>query len=140
MTKHDQPPADNPYDAYNATNGNGDNLRKFSDELLQKYKGKVLELYIGDQCETLNFDEFSVPQNCSIFGKLIDVLDRFIILDCYFIEPKTRQLKTGNHIYINAFQIRAMSEVNGRGSLGDIFLHVNDAKTVRKLILQDLIK
>ena len=134
MSKPPQSP-DNPIDAFNA---NGDNLRKFSDELLIKYKGKVLELYIGDQCETLNFDDFSVPQNCSIFGKLIDVLDRFIILDCYYFDHKAKQLRTGNHIYINAFQIRAMTEVNGRGSLGDIFLHVNDAKTVRRLILESM--
>lgn len=126
---------DNPYEAYGVANTGGDNLRKFSDELLQKYKGKVLELYIGDQCETLDFQDFSVPQNCSIFGKLIDVLDRFIILECYYIDAKTKQLKKGNYIYINAFQIRAMTEVNGVGSLGDIFLHVNDAKAVRKLIL-----
>lgn len=129
---------DNPFEAYNAPNG--DNLRKFSDELIQKFKGKVVELYIGDQCETLNFEDFSVPQNCSIFGKLIDVLDRFIIIDCYYFDQKTKKLKTGNHVYINAFQIRAMTEINGAGSLNDIFLHVNDAKIVRKLILEGMKK
>src|SRR5271163_4101897 len=126
------PPSDTPFNPFDPLAGGGDNLRKFSDELLTKYKGKILELYIGDQCETLNFDEFSVPMNCSIFGKLIDVLDRFIIIDCYYFDTRSKKLMTGNLIYINAFQIRAMSEVNGRGSLGDIFLHVNDAKTVRK--------
>ena len=136
MSKPDKPAPDNPFEAYNSANGNGDNLRKFSDELLIKYKGKVLELYIGDQCETLNFEDFSVPQNCSILGNLIDVLDRFIILDCYYVDAKTKQLKTGNNVYINAFQIRAMTEVNDKGSLGDIFLHVNDSKLIRKLILQ----
>lgn len=138
MSKTPPSSPDNPFDAYNSANGNGDNLRKFSDELLTKYKGKILELYIGDQCETLNFDEFSVPMNCSIFGKLVDVLDRFIIIDCYYFDPRSKRLMTGNHVYINAFQIRAMSEVNGKGSLGDIFLHVNDAKTVRKLILETM--
>jgi hypothetical protein len=134
-----QSSSDNPYDAYNAANG-GDNLRKFSDELLEKFKGKIIQLYIGDQCETLNFEDFSVPQNCCICGKLIDVLDRFIILDCYFFDPKSKQLKTGNHAYINTFQIRAMTEINGIGSLSDIFLHVNDAKLVRKLILEGMKK
>lgn len=139
MSKSPAAPPDNPFEAYNSANGNGD-LKKISDILLTQYKGKILEIYIGDQCETLNFDDFSVPQNCSIFGKLIDVLDRFIILDCYFFDPKSKTLQTGNHIYINAFQIRAMTEVNGKGSLGDIFLHVNDAKTVRRLLLQSMKK
>ncbi len=102
---------------------------------MHKYVGKVLEIYIGDQCETLNFEDFSVPQNCSIFGKLIDVLDRVIILDCYYIDPSTKALKSGNITYINSFQIRAMTEVNAKGSLADVFLHSKSAHKVRKLIL-----
>ena len=121
----------NPYDAYSATGS--DNLRKFSDELIAK-KGKIIEIYIGDQSETLNFDEFSVPKNCSIFGRLIDVLDRFVILDCFYIDQATKQLRTDNRVFINTFQIRAMTEVNGVGSLQDIFLGVDAAKKVRSLI------
>lgn len=115
-----------------------DNIKKFSNELLNNFIGKTIEIYLGDVIETLNFDDYSVPQNCSIFGKLIDVLDRFIVLDCYFFDHKTKTLKNGNILYINAFQIRAMSEVNDKGSLADIFLHVNDVKIVRKLILETL--
>lgn len=122
------------FDLNSTTNG-GDNLRKFSDELLNKFMGKTIQIYIGDISETLNFDEISIPQNCCIFGKLIDVLDRFIIIDCFYIDQQTKTLKTGCEVYINTFQIRAMSEVNHKGSLNDIFLHINDIKTIRKLIL-----
>jgi len=123
---------ENPFESYNVLSGD---LRKFSDELLIKFKGKVLEIYIGDQSETINYDDYSVPKNCSIFGKLIDVLDRFVIFDCYYIDPKTKTLRSENYVYINLFQIRAMTEVNGKGSLGDIFLSVDDSKAIRKLIL-----
>jgi hypothetical protein len=108
-------------------------LKLFSDELLA-LKGKYLELYIGDQCETMNYDEISVPQNSSIFGKLIDVLDRFIILQCLYV--KNGEVLTGNKIYINAFQIRAMTVLDGLGSLNDIFLNVKDAALVRSVIKQ----
>jgi hypothetical protein len=133
MYKPDKTQPDNPLETF--TNGNVDNLEKMSDLLLQKYKGKILEFYIGDQSETINFDDFSVPVNCSIFGKLIDVLDRFIILDCYYFDSISKQLKIENRVYINFFQIRAISEVNGKGSLSDIFLHSKHAIIVRKLIL-----
>lgn len=132
----DKPQIDNPLEVYGVTSNGSDNLKKFSDELLNKFKGKIVELYIGDQSETLNFDDFSVPQNCSIIGTLVDVLDRFILLDCFFFDHKTKQLRNGNRIYINSFQIRVMTEVNGSGSLADVFLHVNDAKAVRKLVLK----
>lgn len=129
----EKPQTDNPYEAYNSANGS--ELRKFSDELLTKFKGKILEIYIGDQSETINYDDYSVPKNCSIFGKLVDVLDRFVIFDCYYIDQRTNELKSGNKIYINAFQIRAMTEVDGHGSLADIFLSVDAAKVIRRLLL-----
>lgn len=119
----------NPFELFGE--GKKAELRLFSDELLD-LKGKYLELYIGDQCETMNYDEISVPQNSSIFGQLIDVLDRFIILQCLFI--KNGELKAGNKIYINAFQIRAMTVLNGVGSLKDIFLNAKDAELIRNII------
>lgn len=122
--------ADNPFEAF-SQNGNG-SLRLFSDELIHKFKGKFLELYIGDQAESVEWVDHSIPYNSSIFGKLVDVLDRFIILECLYV--RDGELKTGNLIYINTFQIRAMSEINSSGSLKDIFLHVKDADTVRDLL------
>lgn len=128
----------NPFEMF-ATQPNGD-LRKFSDELLMKFKGKILEFYIGDQSETMNYDEVSIPKNCSIFGKLVDVLDRMVVVDCYYIDQTTKQVKSGNKIYLNSFQIRAMTEVDGNGSLADIFLSVNAAAKIRKLIKSGQIK
>lgn len=130
---------DNPYEAY-STQLNSDGLRKFSDELLTKFKGKMLEIYIGDQCETLTFEEYSVPQNCIIYGRLVDVLDRFIIVDCYYVDKATKQVKSGNFCYINGFQIRAMTEMNDNGSLNDIFLDQRSADKIRKAILSGIVK
>jgi hypothetical protein len=121
-----------PYFAFNSEDKKAE-LKLFSDELLT-LKGRYLELYIGDQCETMNYDETSVPQNSSIFGKLIDVLDRFIILQCLYV--RNGEVLTGNKIYINAFQIRAMTVLDGLGSLNDIFLNVKDAALVRSVIKQ----
>lgn len=108
--------------------------RKFSDELITKFKGKIIEIYIGDQYESLNFDDYSQQQNATIFGRLVDVLDRFLILDCFYINPQTGELATGNLVYINTFQIRAMCEVNDEGCLDDIFLSAKHATKVKKLL------
>ena len=135
MKSEEKTQSDNPYEVFSATNDNGDNLRKFSDELLNKFKGKILELYIGDQCETLNFEEYSVPKNCSIFGKLIDVLDRYLILECYYIDSRSKGLRSDLTVYINTFQIRAMTELDGKGSLDDIFTSATDADRIRRLLL-----
>jgi hypothetical protein len=118
---------------YSPQNGS-DGLRKFSDELKTKI-GKVLQFYIGDQSESIDYVDFSVPQNSCIYGKLIEVLDRFVILDCYYIDQRTKQMKCENRVCLNTFQIKAMSEIDGNGSLADIFLGAKDAAKIRKFIL-----
>jgi len=127
-----KPPADNPFDAYNQANGG---LRKFSDELIENFVGKLVEIYIGDQCETLTFEDYSVPQNCIIYGKLIEVMDRFLVLDCYYVDKKTNEVKSGNICYLNSFQVRAMTALNGNGTLNDIFLNAKSSEKVRKTLL-----
>lgn len=121
----------NPFEAFS---GNGKGLKQISDVLTQYFIGKYLELYIGDQVETLEFTDHSVPENCVIYGKLIEVLDRFLVFDCFYVDKKDNNVKSGNIVFINFFQIRAMSELNGVGSLGDVFLSVNDAKRIQKII------
>jgi hypothetical protein len=122
---------DNPVDAFSANQPS--TLRSFSDELLQKFHGKVCEFYIGDQAETISLEETSIPQNCVIFGRLVDVLDRFIIIDCYYVDGSGK-VKSGNLVYLNTFQIRVMSELDGNGSLNDVFLSCRSADKVRKAI------
>lgn len=124
---------DNPVEAFAAQQG--EDYRKFSDELKDKFTGKIVEIYIGDQYETINFDECSVPQNCTIYGKLIEVLDRVIKIDCFYIDKITKEVKYGNIVYINSFQIRAMTEVNEQGSLSDIFLSIYDTAKIKKVAL-----
>lgn len=123
----------NPFDIFGAgSEQKSDAIKLFSDELLS-LKGSLLEIYIGDICSTMNYDEVSVPQCSSIFGKLIDVLDRFVVLECLYID-KSNNLQSGNKVYINAFQIRAMTILDGKGSLQDIFLDIKDAAHIRKLL------
>ena len=124
------------FDPLYAPQLNGDGLRKFSDELA-KYKGKIIEVYIGDQTETIELDSYSTPVNCSIYGRLVEVLDRFIVLNCYYFDHKNKVLKNNNTIYINSFQIRAWTVIDGAGSLQDIFLSATDAKKIRNLLLKN---
>jgi hypothetical protein len=113
---------------------NSDGLKRISDVMLNKYKGKIMEFYIGDQSENQEFDQVSVPQNAIIYGKLIDVLDRFILVECFYV--RDGQVRSDHEVLINFFQIRVMTELNGKGALHDIFLSSKSSDKVRKLLLK----
>jgi hypothetical protein len=136
MAQEKQPDNFDPLYAPQA-NGNGasDGLRKITD-VLKGMIGQYVELYIGDQWETVEMDDHSRPQNSTIFGKLVEILDRFIVIDCFYIHKRTGELSVGNLVFINSFQIRAFSAVDDGGSLDDIFLSSSHITKVKKAIAQ----
>lgn len=120
----------NPYDIF--SENKKEELKTFADELLSM-KGKFISMYIGDQAMNMNYDECSVPHNSIIYGKLIDILDRFVAIECFYLDNE-KILHLGNKIYINTFQIRAMKEMDNKGNLGDVFLEARDAKKIMNII------
>lgn len=120
----------NPFELFGEDNEK--TVKPFHDELLS-LKGSILDLYIGDEAISMTYDECSVRQNSSIFGKLLEVLDRFIIIHCLYLDG-SGHIQFGNKVYINAFQIRAMTVLDGKGSLQDISMNVRDANRIRKII------
>jgi len=113
---------------------NSDGLRKFSDVMLERCKNEIVEVYIGDQYETIEYEGFSQPQNATIFGRVIDILDRFIVLNCFYVDQATKEVKHDHVVFINSFQIRAMTIIDGKGSLDDIFLSTKDVSTIKKYL------
>ena len=126
----------NPFEVFNVPDSEkkSETLKSFTDELLNM-KGELLEFFIGETSENLEFSEYSIPNISSIFGKLVEVYDRFILVDCLYIDKITKKLCTGNRIFINSFQLRCLTRLES-GSLKDIFLNASDAAHVRKLLKQ----
>lgn len=105
-------------------------------DVLDQMRGQYIELYIGETYENIEYEEVSRPQISTIFGKVIECLDRFLVLDCFYVDQRTQEVKDKHIVFINAFQIRTFTSVDGGGSLDDIFLsakHVNKIKKIIKL-------
>lgn len=125
----------NPFEAFtvDSENSKSEPIKSFTDELL-KMKGEFIEIFIGESAEQISLDQFSVPYISSIMGKLVDVIDRFLILDCLYVDKSTKELKTGNRIWLNTFQIRVFGKLDSIGSIKECFLHSKDAEHIRKLL------
>lgn len=112
-----------------------EDLKKFTDLLIEKYKNSIVEIYIGDQFSSLNYEDHSIQQNATIFGRLIDILDRFLILDCFYVDPRSGEVRSGNLVLVNSFQIRAMTDINeDNGSLDDVFLNARSVVKIKKYL------
>jgi hypothetical protein len=132
MSKNDLSKEDEKF--VNPFASNDGDLKKFSDELLGM-KGEIVEIFLGEKYQSLSYSDGDVDENSVIYAKVIDVLDRFVKVHCYYIDPITKDIKDDNIVYINTFQIRALTVCNGNGSIDDIFLSSRASKKVRKAIL-----
>ena len=118
-----------------APSASSGNYRSVADVLAQ-LKGKYIEVYIGEIFEDIKLEEFSMPQISTSYGKIVEVLDRFLVLDTLFIDKQTGELCGNNRVYLNTFQIRLFSVLDDTGSLEDTFLSGKHAHKVKKAILQ----
>lgn len=105
-------------------------------DVLDGMRGQYVELYIGELYEDIKYEEVSRPQISTIYGKIIETLDRFLVLDCFYVDQRTQEIKKGHICYINAFQIRTFTTVDDGGSLDDIFLSAKHVGKIKKIIKQ----
>jgi len=101
--------------------------------LLPTLKGKLLEISIGDDYEELVMSDHVKKVNGVIYGFLKDIVDDFIILDCFYIN-KQNEIKSGNIIYINTWAIKAFTEVNSSGSLNDVLLGSGHTRKIKAML------
>lgn len=103
-------------------------------DVLDQMVGQYVELYIGEAYESIEYEDCSRPQISTIYGKVVECLDRFLVLDCFYVDQRTQEVKDNHRCYINAFQIRTFTTVDDGGSLDDIFLSAKHVSKVKKLI------
>ena len=103
------------------------------DALLPRLKGKLLEISVGDEYEEIVLSDHVRKVNGVIYGILQDIVEEFLVLDCYYI-TKEGQLQDGNIIYINTWAIKAFTEVNSQGCLNDVFLSSDHTRKMKALL------
>lgn len=101
--------------------------------LLTKIKNKYMEILVVDDYEDLVLSDFTQKVNSAIFGKVVDLIGDFLVVECLYFTADG-ELKTGNIIYLNTWNIKAMTELNDKGSMNDVLLGVNHARKIKKLL------
>lgn len=102
------------------------------DRLFPLIKGRLMEISIGDVYEEIVLSDHTKSINSTIYGTVQDLLGDFLILDCYFSNA-TGEVSSGNIVMLNTWNIKAMTEVNGSGSLNDVFMGTKDVRKIKRL-------
>lgn len=119
-------------DSIAEVNASGKNIT-FAELLAKTLLGKVVEVYIGDNYENVNYDDATVNYAAVLVGKVVTAYAECLVLNCVYIDQQTKQHKFGNIVCLNERAIRTITEVNDSGVLRDTFLSTRDSRVIKDL-------
>lgn len=91
----------------------------FAETIAHIFKDKKIEIYLGDQHEQLQKSDSTILINQSILGTVIGAHGDCLIINSLFY--KNNKIHDGNIIFVNGYNIKAISELDNNGSMYDTF-------------------
>lgn len=102
--------------------------KTFAEFLASLFKDSFIEIYLGDEFESVSVEQISTPYPAIFCGKVLGAYKECLILSSIYCEHKT--LKLGKILLVNERAIRALSEVDGNGAMHEIFLRSQDTRDI----------
>jgi hypothetical protein len=112
---------------------NKDRTISLAEVVAKVLKGRIVEIYVGDRYEDIKYDDSTVCYPAVLVGKVITAFKECLVLNCAYIDQKTKKIQFGNIICLNERAIRFLTEVDETGVLKDTFINSRDSKIVKDL-------
>jgi len=109
-----------------------DKQASFSEIIAELCKDKLIEIYFGDVYEQANLSDFSQNIYSVICGKIISGYGDCLFIDCYYADDETKQLKRGNIVIVNGFNVKAITEIDTTGRVKDIIISTKTTNRIKK--------
>lgn len=114
-----------------------DKEKTFAEFLAKVFKGKLIEIYLGDAYENISVDQISTSYPAVFCGEVVGAYKECLVINAAYVDTDNKP-KMGNLLFINERGIRLLTEIdpNNLGTLADMFLKSKDASTIKKIYNQ----
>lgn len=108
--------------------------KTFAEFIAVLFKDQLIEIYLGDEYESISTEQVSTTYPAVFCGKVIAAYKECLVLSSIYADGdgKNRALKLGNLVFINERAIRGLNEIDGHGCMEDMFLQSRDAAAILK--------
>lgn len=103
--------------------------KTFAEFLVEVFKDKFVEIYLGDEYESVSVEQISTPYPAVFCGKVVAAYKECLVISCVYVNEQ-KKMQTGNLLFINERAIRALDEIDGNGVLQDLFWRSADSKSL----------
>lgn len=109
--------------------GSGKTMAEF---LAEVFKDQFIEVYVGDAYEDISTEQVSVSYPAVFCGKVVAAYRECLIMSCAY-PASAHKLQMGNLVFINERAIRALNEIDGKGTLEDMMLRSKESLDIKSL-------
>lgn len=105
----------------------------FAELIAKVWTDKIIEVYVGDTYEDIKYEDSTAKYPAVVVGKIVGAYGECIVINCAYMDQRTKQVQIGNIICLNERSIRFITEVDDSGVLKDCFLSTRDNRIVKDL-------
>jgi len=113
---------------------NKERNKTFAEFIATVFKDKFVEIYLGDAYEDVSTEQVSTPYPAVFCGKIIGAYRECIILNSAYFN-KSNELTLGNMVFISERAVRGMTEIDGNGTMEDMFLRSGESLQIKKVLV-----
>jgi hypothetical protein len=112
---------------YVVRESNKDRKNTFAEFIAELFKGKYIEIYLGDSYEEVSTEQISTAYPAVFCGKVVTAYRECLVLNSVYINSVTKKMETGNLVFISERAIRGLNEIDGNGVIEDMFLRSKES-------------
>lgn len=105
--------------------------KTFAEFLATVFKDRFIEVYVGDVYEDVSTEQISTAYPAVFCGKVIGAYRECLMINCAHA-ASNHHLELGNILFVNERAIRALTEVDGKGTIEDMMLRSNETLSVKR--------
>lgn len=106
--------------------------KTFAEFIAHMFENKYIEIYLGDSYEEVSLEQTSTSYPAVFCGKVISAFKECLILNSAHVDKINNKMKLGNIVFINERAIRGLTEIDGSGTMEDLFLRSRESLDIKE--------
>jgi len=112
----------------------GGRTKTLAEFIAEIFKGKFIEIYLSDSYEEISVEQISQSYPAVFCGQVVAAYRECLVLNSVFTN-KANRLQLGNMMFISERAIKALNEIDGNGTLEDMFLRSRESLVIKKVFI-----
>lgn len=107
----------------------GGRTKTFAEFIASLFHGRFVEIYLSDSYEEVSVEQISTNYPAVFCGKVVGAYKECLVINAAYVQGK--QVQLGNYMFLSERAIKAINEVDGRGTLEDMFLRSKETTDIK---------